>query len=344
MTPRPIGRLAVTALALIAGLLLTACGAKVDRITPNPHYVQTISLDLDGTPSAADVGIYLAQSDGAFAAADLKVNVRSAPSNSSAINQVAYNEVNVGISSEPALMIQRDQTNLRGTVLGFGAIAQKPMADLISLGSAHITAFSDLRGKTLGVTSEPGQSELLTAALKAAGVAPGSVKRVVLPAGDLVSAMTSKRVDATYGGTAAIVGAALRRKGDKPSIVPITSSGVPPYDELELVCSETYFANHTAVLRRFVQALGRGYTAARANPAAGVRALQAAAPGVSTKVQTAAVTHTLPLLFPGQGKSWGWQFQKPWNTFGKWLVRQKILQHPSWYQASTNQLLAGVGP
>ena len=344
MTPRLLGRLAATALALTAGLALTGCGAKVDRITPNPAAVQTISLDLDGTPSAADVGIYLAQSDGAFAAADLKVDVHTAPSSSSAINPVAYNEANVGIASEPALMIQRDQTNLRGTVLGFGAIAQKPLAALISIGSAHISSFSDLRGKTLGVTTEPGQSELLTAALKAAGVAPGSVRRVVLGGSELVSAMTSKRVDATFGGTAAVVGAALRRKGDKPSIVPVTQTGVPTYDELVLVCTETYFANHTALLRRFVQALGRGYTAARANPTAAVRALQRAVPGVSTPVQTAAVTHTLPLLFPGQGKPWGWQFQKPWNTFGKWLVTQKILHHPAWYQASTNQLLAGVGP
>jgi putative hydroxymethylpyrimidine transport system substrate-binding protein len=334
-------KLALGALVLLSALGLAACGEKVDRVTPNASETQSISLALDTTPNATHVGIYQAQADGEFRRAGLRVQISSPPAGSSAMNEVESGKVDVGIISEPELMIQRDRY---ATVLAFGAIAQKPLAALISFGSRHITSFSALQGKTVGVTGAPGQSEMLTAALKAAGVPNRSVRRVALGAGDLVAAMKSKRVDATFGGTAAGLGATLRRAGDKPNIVPITQAGVPNYDELVFTCKEVYFENHVNQLRRFVQAIGRGYVAVRADPAAGVRALVAADPQLKPAVETAAVKQTLPALFPSRGKSWGWQFGGQWNTFGKWLVAKKILRHPAWYEASTNQLLAGVGP
>jgi putative hydroxymethylpyrimidine transport system substrate-binding protein len=396
-TARRLRRLAPVAGALAAAFGLSACGAKVDRITPNPADTQTITLDLDGAPSPLDAGIYLARADGDFADAGLKVTIGTPPSDSSAINQVAYNEVDVGVASEPALMIQRDQENQRGTVLGFGAIAQRPIGALISPRSAHITSFAKLRGTTVGVLNTPGTAQMFSAALRQAGVPGHTVRRVTLDASALVGAMTSHRVDATFGGSADVQGAALRRAGDAPEIVGVTQTGIPTYDDAVLVCSETYFANHTNELRRLVQAIGRGYAAARARPAAAERALAAAAPGAvaagsgssatgsgsagsgsgsagsagsgsggsavsgpggsaasgsagsagsagSTESALTALRRSLALSVPPSGEPFGWQVQKEWNVFGKWLVSHQVLQHPSWYQASTNQLLAGVGP
>ena len=75
-----------------------------------------------------------------------------------------------------------------------------------------------------------------------------------------------------------------------------------------------------------------------------MRALRAADSKLSGKAATQAVHQTLQSTFPSGGYSWGWMFKPQWNTFGKWLVARKILNHPSWFDASTNQLLAGFGP
>ena len=157
--------------------------------------------------------------------------------------------------------------------------------------------------------------------------------------------MISGRVDATLGGFSNYEAIQLRQAHRKPTVIPVSQAGVPTYDELVFVTTETFFAQHTNVLRRFVQAVGRGYEAVRANPAAGVRALDAANPSLDPTLQTAAVKASLPAFFPGGGKPWGWQNQQQWNAYGQWMTDHHLIAGPqAWAAASTNQLLAGQGP
>jgi putative hydroxymethylpyrimidine transport system substrate-binding protein len=333
-SPARLRRLALAVLAVLAALGVSACGEKVDRLTPEAGTAQRVTLELDSPPNAVQAGIYEAKADGGFTAADLDVQIITPKAGVNPLTQAENGEVNVAVTSEPELMLQRDVK----------AIAQQPLAELISVGSRHITSFADLRGTTVGVSTAPGQRQMFGAALQAAGVSPGSVRQVALSPAQLVPAMTSKRVAATFGGTAAGAGATLRRDHDKPNLVPITRSGVPNYDELVFASTEIYYENNVSTLRRLVQAIGRGYAAVRANPAAGVRALRAVDPSASATELSAAITQTLPALFPGRGEPWGWQFETQWNRFGKWMVKHHVLHHPSWYKASVNQLQAGVGP
>jgi putative hydroxymethylpyrimidine transport system substrate-binding protein len=335
-------KLALWACALALGTLgLSACGAKVDRLTPNPADITSISLALPGTPDAADAGIYAAAADGAFRRAGLDVHITTTPAQDSTLTALKSGRVDVAVTSEPELMLYRDQ---RGLALAFGAISQGPQSAIISIGSEHITSVSDLRGKTIGVTHTTWQNTLLTAMLKFAHVPNSSVTRVAIPADKLVPAMTSKRVAATFGGTPSTTALQLRRDHKTPNVLTVGHAGVPRYDEIVFTCTERFFANHGSELRLFVQAVGRGYAAVRADPAAGTSALRAADPSLSPAFETASLKQLMPSLFPAGGKSWGWQFTTQWDPFGKWMVQQGLLHHPSWYEASTNQLLAGVGP
>jgi putative hydroxymethylpyrimidine transport system substrate-binding protein len=334
--------LAVWTCAIALGALgVSACGAKVDRLTPNPADVTSLSLELPGTPDAADAGIYAAAADGAFRRAGLDVHITTTPAPDSTLTAVKSGRVDIAVTSEPELMLYRDQ---RGLALAFGAITQDPQSAIISIGSEHITSVADLRGKTIGVTPTTWQNDLLTTMLKLAHVPNGSVKRVAIPANKLVTAMTSKRVGATFGGTPSTTALQLRRDHKKPKVLTVSSAGVPRYDEMVFTCTERFFANHGSELRLFVQAVGRGYAAVRADPAAGANALNAIDPSLKPAFETASLKQLMPSLFPAGGKSWGWQFTTQWDPFGKWMVNHGLLQHPSWYEASTNQLLAGVGP
>jgi putative hydroxymethylpyrimidine transport system substrate-binding protein len=228
--------------------------------------------------------------------------------------------------------------------VSIAALVQQPLTSLISIGSKHITRPSQLRGKTVGTAGIPYQTAYLDTMLKHAGVALGSVKQVDVGS-NLVPAMLTGRVDATLGGYWNVEAIQLRQQHKKPNVIPVSRGGVPSYDELVLVTTEKYFADHVSLLRRLVQAIGRGYYAVRANPSQGISALESANSSLDPKLTSASVHASLRAFFPSDNKPWGWQFQTQWNAYGKWMYDQHLIKHlAARNYASTNQLLAGQGP
>src|SRR5205085_3037091 len=101
-------------------------------------------------------------------------------------------KVDVAVSYEPELMLARDKG---APLVAIGAIVQRPLTSIVSLGAKHITSPAQLRGKRVGDAGIPYQHAYLTSILQHAGVSQGSVKEVNV--GDnLVPAMLSRRVDA----------------------------------------------------------------------------------------------------------------------------------------------------
>jgi putative hydroxymethylpyrimidine transport system substrate-binding protein len=326
---------------LFAALALSACGAKTDQVNPIASRAQPISLELDWLPNADHVGLYEAQANGDFRRAGLKVDLHVPTDPASPLSLLESGKVNVAISYEPQLMLARNQG---ATILAFAALTQRPLTSIISVGKKHITSPADLRGKTVGTAGIPYQKAYLDTILQHSHVPVSSVKQVNVGS-DLVPAMISGRVDATLGGYWNYEAIQLRQADQKPNVIRVSQAGVPNYDELVLVTTETFFANHTNELRRLVQAIGRGYEAVRSNPAAGIKALDDANPSLNPKLQTAAVKATLPAFFPAGGKPFGWQVQSEWNAYGRWMTDHHLIAGPqAWAAASTNQLLAGQGP
>ena len=334
-------RRTLAAAALLAALALSACGAKHDRINPVADQAQSISLELDWLPNADHVGLYEAQAEGDFRKAGLDVQIHVPTDPASPLSLLESGRVNVAISYEPQLMLARNQG---ATILAFGAITQRPLTSIISIGKKRITSAADLRGKTVGTAGIPYQQAYLDTILHHSHVPLGSVKQVNVGA-NLVPAMISGRVAATLGGYANVEGVQLRRDHQNPHVIPVSRAGVPRYDELVLVTTETFFAKHTNELRRLVQAIGRGYDAVRHDPAAGVKALDDANPSLDPGFEMASVKASLPAFFPSGGKPFGWQVQSQWNAYGRWMTDHHLIAGPqAWAAASTNQLLAGQGP
>ena len=333
--------IALPLLAALAAVLLAACGEKHDQIQPVASQAQSVTMMLDWFPNADHVGIYEAIANGDMTKAGINLHVETPPSPNAPLSLLEAGKVDVAISYEPEVMLARDQ---KQTVLSIAALVQRPLTSLISIGSKHITSPSQLRGKTVGTAGIPYQTAYLNTMLQHAGVPLSSVKEVDVGS-NLVPAMLTGRVDATLGGYWNYEAIQLRQQHKKPNVIPVSRGGVPTYDELVLVTTEKYFANHVSLLRRLVQAIARGYYAVRSNPSQGVAALDAANPSLDPKLQNAAVRATLPAFFPGEDKPWGWQFQEQWNAYGKWMYEHHLIKHLAARDyASTNQLLAGQGP
>jgi putative hydroxymethylpyrimidine transport system substrate-binding protein len=335
-------KLTVVLAAVLAGVVLTACGQKANVVQPASGNDQTLSVMLDWFPNADHVGLYQALAEGDFSNVGLHVKVQTPSDPSLPLKLLAAGKIDLAISYEPEVLLARDQ-NL--PLISIAAIVQRPLTSIVSIGSKHIKRPAQLKGKKVGTAGIPYQSAYLATILAHAGVPAHSVKEINV--GDnLVPAMLSGRVDATLGAYWNYEAIQLKQLHKHPNVIPVDEAGVPPYDELVIVARQSTVFKKTDVLRRFVQALARGYESARRDPQGAVSNLLAASPGLDKSFQLAAVKATLPAFFPtNTSKPWGWQDQTQWNAFGQWMLSHHLISNPNAIvQASSNDFLAGVGP
>ena len=174
---------------------------------------------------------------------------------------------------------------------------------------------------------------------------PASSVNEINVGANLVPAMLSGRVDATLGAYWNYEAIQLQQMGKHPNVIRMNRVGVPNYNELVVVVRQSTLAKQPDKIRRFLQALARGYQSVRANPTAAVDNLVRANPGLDRKLQLASVRATLPAFFPsGSSNPWGYQDQVQWNSYGQWMLHEHLITNPAAVaNASTNEVLAGEG-
>jgi putative hydroxymethylpyrimidine transport system substrate-binding protein len=331
----------VAVIAALSALVLTGCGEKQETVTGSPSNTQQLTLMLDWFPNADHAGIYQALAEGDFAKAGLNVHVQVPSDPSTPLKLLAAGKVDAAVSYEPEVLLARDQGL---ALVSVAAIVQRPLTSIVSVGSKRITNPAQLRGKRVGDAGIPYQRAYLTTILARAGVPASSVKEINVGS-NLVPAMLSGKVDATLGSFwnyEAIQLAMLRKR---PNVIHMEQVGVPTYNELVIVVRKDTIIKHPDVVRRFVQALGRGYEAVRRDPQAAVTNLVKASSGLDPKLQLASVKATLPAFFPSNSADpWGWQDPKQWTAYGQWMLSHHLISNPNAViDASTNELLAGQG-
>jgi putative hydroxymethylpyrimidine transport system substrate-binding protein len=298
---------------------------------------------LDWFPNADHVGIYRALAQGEFKHAGLNVHVAVPSDPSAPLRLLAAGKVDFAVSYEPEVMLARNRGE---PVVAVAALVQKPLTSIISIGRKGITHASQLRGKRVGDAGIPYQHAYLQTILAHAHVPSGSVKETNVGS-NLVPALISSRVDAILGGYWNYEAIQLKQLGKRTHVLRMDQVGVPTYDELVLVVRESTLTTHIDLVRRFVQALARGYESVRRDPSAGVHSLLAANSSLNPKLQRASVKATLPAFFPSgsdKGKPWGWLNQAQWAAYGRWMRDNHLISHRTAVDgASTNEVLAGQG-
>jgi len=331
----------VVALAALL-LALAGCGEKKDAIQPSASVAKrSLTLMLDYLPNPDHVGLYAALANGDFAKAGLDVKVQTPSDPAAPLKLLEAGKVNLAISYEPELLIARDKGE---QLVSVGAISQVPLTTLMSL-KKRVRTPADLRGGRVGTAGIPYQSAYLTTILAHAGVPRGSVKETNVGF-DLVPAMLSKKVDATLGAYWNVEGVQLARAGKRPHIIRMEQVGVPTYDELIVVARKDTLANRGDDVRAFVQALARGYAAARADPQAATDALVRAAPDLDRRFALASVKASLPAFFPASASEpWGWQDPAAWQAYERWMFQNNLIgvMPNAGATAYTNEFLAGQG-
>jgi putative hydroxymethylpyrimidine transport system substrate-binding protein len=331
----------IVPLVALVSLVLAGCGEKKEAITPASSAQQSLTLMLDWFPNADHVGIYQALAEGDFAKAGLDVHVQVPSNPASPLQLLAAGRVDAAISYEPEVMLARNQ-NL--PIVSVAAIVQQPLTSIISIGKKRLASVAGLRGKTIGDAGIPYQHAYLDTILSHNGIPASSVKEINV--GDnLVPAMLSGRVAATLGGYWNYEAIQLAQMAKHPTVIRMNQVGVPTYNELVVAVRESTLTHHPDEVRRFVQALARGYQSVRTDPATAVGNLVRMNPGLNKRLQLASVQATLSAFFPqDSSKPWGWQDPVQWNAYGQWMLSHHLISSPlAVADASTNEVLAGQG-
>jgi len=327
-------------LAALLAVLLAACGERKEP-TASGGRPERVDLVLDWFPNADHVGIYAAIGGGLFKQAGLDVKPRAPGDTSSPLKLLTAGKADLAISYEPELLLARAKG---AKLVGVGALVQKPLTSIVSIGSKPVREPGELEGAKVGTAGIPYQDAYLKTIVDEAGIDPDRVHAINVGF-DLVRAMLTKRVDATLGAFWNIEGVELERRHKHPRILRMDKVGVPTYNELVIVAREQDVRTRGPMLRRFMRALALGHQAVRDDPGKAVGELVHANPDLERGLQRAQVKATLPVFFPrDKDKPFGWQDPAAWKAYTQWMLDNDLIASPAGAnRAFTNEFLPGEG-
>ena len=259
---------------LLTALLLTGCGAK-DAPAPEAPEEESaapekITVMLDWYPNAVHTFLYEAEVNGYFEDAGLDVEILYPANPTDPLTMAAAGKIDFGFYYQEDTIIAKANENIPVKVMG--TVVQEPLETICALAETGIKTSADLKGKTIGYTGVQFAETTVNEVLASAGLVPEDVEFINVGF-DLMSAMTTGNVDATFGCFINHEIPALEEQGFEMSVIKPVENGVPNYYALMLVTGEENLEKRGDVYARFIEACKKGFEDVKADPEAALQLL-----------------------------------------------------------------------
>jgi putative hydroxymethylpyrimidine transport system substrate-binding protein len=313
-------------------LFLAGCGSGAESAEPESSAgsSQPVHLRIDANPGVENVGLVMANKEGFFREAGLRVTLGRPVSWSNAFGYLSGGSADLIAAPQPQVALAQDGGS---PVIAVRSIVRRSTEGLIWLDKSGIDDVADLKGRTIAIPGLGFQEEFLKLVLAQAGLKRADVKVESLPYTS-VAALANGHADAIFGGSWNVEGLELQAKGLKPVFTPLGKFGIPPFEQGVLLADSTRMPSEENLIR-LMSAVDRGTAAAIEDPAAAARAIAAelSEPKASAVKWLPGLRATLPLLSRS-----GHMSVRRANRLGDWMLSQGMIE----FEAPADEVLTNA--
>lgn len=218
--------------------------------------LEKMSIVLDWYPNAIHGFIYNAIEKGYFAEEGIELEVLFPANPNDGISMPAAGKADFGIYYMKDVIKARADENV--PVKSIGAILYEPVNVILSLKEKNITGPKDLEGKTIGYAGSDISKHTVIEMMKNSGADPKDVNFIDVGF-ELMSAMTTKQVDATIDCLENHEIPFMEKEGFEVNSFYFTDYGIPKYYEMIIVSGDETIKNKKDKVDGFKRAIAKGF-------------------------------------------------------------------------------------
>ena len=238
---------------------------------------------------------------------------------------VAAGKAQFGISSSEPLAKARSEGI---AIVSIAAIIQHDTSGFASLKKANIARPKDFEGKRYGSFGSPTEKALVTKLMQADGGDVSKVEFVEIGDADFLTLAQKGQVDFAwvFEGWEVIDG---KLRGLDLNYMPLTGwkQAIPDYYTPIFITNEEMTQKNGDVVKKFLAATSKGYNDAIADPKSTADILAKATPETNKQLIQQSQDY-LAKQYKADAVRWGDQKPEVWQTFGTFMVEQKLLAKP----------------
>lgn len=252
-------------ISVITAFSFVGCGNSSNNQTSKDGNteLEKFSVVLDWYPNAVHGFIYNAIEKGYYEEEGLDVQIYFPANVNDAISLTAAGKADVGIYYPNDII--RAIANEDIPVKSVGTIVQSPLNVIVSLKDKNITSPKDFVGKTIGYSGTEFNEALIKTMMESVGASMDDVTLIDVGF-DLMTSMTTGKVDATIGCLVNHEVPALEEEGFEVNYFFPTEYGVPNYSELVFVAGNNNINENSEKIEKFLRASQKGFEDMKNDP------------------------------------------------------------------------------
>lgn len=314
-------------ISVITAFSFVGCGNSSNNQTSTDGNteLEKFSVVLDWYPNAVHGFIYNAIEKGYYEEEGLDVQIYFPANVNDAISLTAAGKADVGIYYPNDII--RAIANEDIPVKSVGTIVQSPLNVIVSLKDKNITSPKDFVGKTIGYSGTEFNEALIKTMMESVGASMDDVTLIDVGF-DLMTSMTTGKVDATIGCLVNHEVPALEEEGFEVNYFFPTEYGVPNYSELVFVAGNNNINENSEKIEKFLRASQKGFEDMKNDPQGTLRTLlenqnEENFP-LSEGVEQRSIDVLLPLM-ENENAKFLTQNKELWQNDINWLKEQGLI-------------------